>query len=61
MTSLSREKRKIQLRTIAENYKILKEIEEGESWSAVSSEHSMRGAKSDEIGKTFVPDTIIYL
>ena len=41
MASLTGEKRKIQSRTIVEKYKILKEIEKGESCAAVSCKHSI--------------------
>ena len=41
MASLSREKLKIQSRTIVEKYKILKEIEKGKSCAAVSRKHSI--------------------
>ena len=41
MVSLTGEKRKIQSRTIVGKYKILKEIEKGESCAAVSRKHSI--------------------
>ena len=41
MASLTGEKRKIQSRTNVEKYKILKEIEKGESCAAVSCKHSI--------------------
>ena len=41
MASLTGEKRKTQSRTIVEKYKILKEIEKGESCAADSRKHSI--------------------